>query len=244
MNYIIGVGGVGSWLAASMAKLVGPGNLTLIDGDTLEAKNLDRQLFKESDIGMFKSAALARALEGQKNIEDIPEFYYTGLVQLEPHDWLLVCVDNHPARLSALESCDYYGCSALFAANETHSSEAYAYLPEWRDTERDPRRYYPEIRTSTANDPRNRAIGCTGEAQVANRQLVSANFSAAALIQNLYVIWAMEAKKVDREARKFLPHKLVSNLSLLRSESEADLELQEAARKALEQTQEKGQSNA
>ena len=41
--------------------------------------------------------------------------------------------------------------------------------------------------------------------------------SAAALAQHLYVVWAMEAKKMDKEARPFLPHKLVSNLTRLES---------------------------
>ncbi len=209
MNYIIGCGGVGSWLAPSLCKLVGRENITLIDGDTLEEKNMDRQLFSDDDLGAKKSDSLAK----RYGCQSIPEWYYTGLVSLERNDWLLVCVDNHPARLAALESCDHFKCCCIIAANETHSSEAYFYMPQWNATPLDPRVYYPEISTVKANDPRNRAIGCTGKAQEENRQLVSANFSAAALAQHLYVVWAMEAKRMDRDAKPFLPNKLVCNLT-------------------------------
>jgi hypothetical protein len=62
-------------------------------------------------------------------------------------------------------------------------------------------------------------MGCTGEAQVATRQLVSSNFMSAALAQHLFVAWAIEARKMDAEARKFLPHKLAANLSKIESYS-------------------------
>lgn len=227
MNYIIGCGGVGSWLAPTLCKLVKPENITLIDGDILEEKNMDRQLFNiDTDLNAKKSDCLAKRYD----CHTVPEWYYNGLVPLSHKDWLFVCVDNHPARASALASCDHYKCKAIIAANETHSSEAYVYLPEWKDTVLDPRTYYPEIATTKTNDPRNREIGCTGEAQENNRQLVSANFSAAALSQHMYVIWAMESHKMDKEARPFLPHKLVWNLTSMQAIT-------------VKQTKEKGQTN-
>jgi molybdopterin/thiamine biosynthesis adenylyltransferase len=215
MNYIEGAGGGGSWLCPTICMLTGPDNVTVIDGDTLEEKNLNRQLYTQDDIGKNKADALAARYGCQSR----PEFYYLGLIELDPRDWLLVCVDNMPARKSALESCDHYGCKAIFAANETNSAEAYLYLPEWKDSPLDPRVYYPEINKDATGDPRARAMGCTGEAQVATRQLVSSNFMSAALAQHLFVAWAIEARKMDAEARKFLPHKLAANLSKIESYS-------------------------
>jgi hypothetical protein len=194
---------------------VGPDNITVIDGDTLEPKNLNRQLYTEEQIGFNKAQALAE----QYHCEFRPDFYYTGLLDLDARDWLLVCVDNMPARKSALESCDHFKCRAIFAANEINSSEAYLYIPEWKDGPLDPRVYYPEINTDVRGDPRAAAMGCTGEAQEATRQLVSSNFMSAALAQHIYVAWAIEAKKLDREARQSLPFKLVANLSKLESYS-------------------------
>jgi hypothetical protein len=62
-------------------------------------------------------------------------------------------------------------------------------------------------------DPARAAIGCTGEAQRNNRQLVTANFMAVALASHLYVVWAMESRKLKPESKAFLPHRLSQNLT-------------------------------
>lgn len=207
--YVIGAGGVGSWLTPAICLLAGKENVTVIDGDVLEKKNLNRQLFTEAEIGKTKAEALAK----KYGCGHLQTFYSHGQFSMDDNDWLLVGVDNNPARASVLQSCDAFGCKAIFAANEVTSAEAYYYEPEWINSPLDPRRYYPEIITDTTLDPRNAAIGCTGEAQLANRQLVTANFMAAALLQHLFVVWSIEAVKIKRDAREYLPYKLVQNLS-------------------------------
>lgn len=209
MIYIIGAGGVGSYLAPVMCMLAGPKEVTIVDGDTLERKNLNRQLFTENQIGLNKAEALAKVY----GCAAIPKWYSAAMMQHTDDDWLIGVVDNHPARLAILNTCDMWRCRSIFGANEVHSSEAYHYQPDWRDTSLDPRSYYPEISQDKSNDPRAALIGCTGEAQVANRQLVTANFMAAALVSHLYVVWAMEARKMEADALPFLPYKLVNNLS-------------------------------
>lgn len=213
MNYIIGAGGVGSFMTPALIMLTTAQDVVVIDGDKLEANNLNRQLFTKADIGKFKSEALA----ARYGCGSIAKWYDTLLVRLEPEDWLFCVVDNHPARAAALSACDLYGCSAILAANEVHSSEAYLYQPWMRGKPVDPRVYYPEILTSTSGDPRAASIGCTGEAQENNRQLVTANFMAAALALHLYVVWAMESKGLKRETLRSLPHRLSQTLT--RSES-------------------------
>lgn len=209
MIYIIGCGGVGSFLAPTLCMLCGKENITLIDGDTLEPKNLNRQLFNESDIGSNKAEALAR----RYGCGHIPEWYSESLMTHGAEDWLIGVVDNHIARNAILGSVDRFGCKAILAANEVHSSEAYVYLPDWANTQIDPRIMYPEITTDHSNDPRAASIGCTGEAQLANRQLVTANFMAASLAAHMYVVWAMEMPKMEADVIRHLPHKLVQNLT-------------------------------
>jgi hypothetical protein len=209
MIYIIGVGGVGSWLAPTMCLLAGKDNVTLVDGDKLEKKNLNRQLFTEKEIGQNKAFALAE----KYNCHHIPTWYSETLIAHSAQDWLMCVVDNNPGRIAALRASDMTDCRVIFAANEVHSSEAYVYLPYWKTTRLDPRVMYPEMLNDRRNDPRARSIGCTGEAQTANVQLVTANFMAAALAAHLYVVWGMEAIKLTQEDEKFLPHKLVQNLT-------------------------------
>lgn len=209
MNYIIGAGGVGSFMAPALIMLTAPEDVIIVDGDKLEAKNLNRQLFDKGDIGKFKAQALA----SKYGCGAVCKWYDRTLIQHRPEDWLFCVVDNHPARSAALGACDLFGCSAIIAANEVHSSEAYLYQPGMKNTKLDPRVYYPEIETSTSGDPRAAAIGCTGEAQENNRQLVTANFMAAALALHLFVVWAMEAKGLKAATLKSLPHRLSQTLT-------------------------------
>jgi len=160
MNYIIGCGGVGSAIVPSFCLLKAPADITLIDGDTIETKNLNRQMFDARQVGQNK----AQALSAKYSCRFIPEWFARGKIRHQKHDWLLCLVDNHRTRLEALEVCDEAGCQAIFAANETHSAEAYYYRRTWLGTNRDPRVYYPELKSDRSGDPRATAIGCTGEA--------------------------------------------------------------------------------
>jgi hypothetical protein len=209
MNYIIGCGGVGSAIAPSFCLL--KSDVTLIDGDIIERKNLDRQMFDAGQIGMNKAQALA----AKCGCRFIPEWFARGKINHARNDWLLCLVDNHRTRLEALEVCDEYGCQAILAANEMHSAEAYYYRRAWKGSPRDPRVYYPEINTDRSADPRAASIGCTGEIQENNRQLVSANLMAAALVEHLYVLWHLKAPRMDRDTVARLPHKFAANLSQL-----------------------------
>lgn len=85
---LVGCGGTGSHLAQALARLAshvrdGGGQapaLTFVDGDTVEAKNVGRQLFSRADIGHNKAQALAArfgAVFGLK-ITAVPEMLGDG----------------------------------------------------------------------------------------------------------------------------------------------------------------------
>lgn len=226
--YVIGAGGVGSWLTPALCLLTDPEKVTVVDGDKLERKNLNRQLFNPNHIGQNKAQALA----GLYNCNYIEHYYTPHIVAHIPSDILISCVDNHPARKDILWACDTFGCRCIIAGNETTSSEAFYYQPDWKGSQLDPRIFYPEIERDDSGDPRRRTIGCTGEAQKENRQLVTANFNAASLALHLVVVWAMEAPKLDKETLGCLPFHLIQNLT--RSESLRVMDRQE-------QTETKGQ---
>ncbi len=208
MNYLIGCGGIGSWLLPALLKITRE-RVMAIDGDTLEKKNLDRQFYTELEIGKNKALAAADLY----GCDSTPQ-YYNDTFEHGPADVLLVCVDNHVARACALRQCDRHRCKAIIAANEKRSAEAYFYRPDWRGTERDPRSYYPELLTDHTGDPLGRAIGCVEAARNGNVQLASANFMAAALALHLYVAWVAQGEKL-RDVRDHLPYRLGSTLSRL-----------------------------
>ena len=59
---IAGLGGLGSNIAVMLAR-IGVGKLFLVDFDSVEASNLNRQHYNVSHIGNFKTAALASQIE-------------------------------------------------------------------------------------------------------------------------------------------------------------------------------------
>ena len=82
MNYLIGCGGVGSAIVPSFCLLKSPADITLIDGDKIEIKNLNRQLFDARQVGMNKAEALA----AKYNCRFIPEWFARGKLWASPED--------------------------------------------------------------------------------------------------------------------------------------------------------------
>jgi len=69
---IIGVGGVGSWVAINLA-LVGVQKVIIVDHDIVEEHNLNRTLFKIDQIGKSKVESIAELIyERRRDIEVIP----------------------------------------------------------------------------------------------------------------------------------------------------------------------------
>jgi PRTRC genetic system ThiF family protein len=107
---LVGVGGTGSQVARTLARtlysmkearLETP-DLVLVDGDTVEMKNVGRQMFTPADVGQNKATLLAgrfnRALG--LSIEALPTFFHRDLPIATSHHKTLIlgCVDNADAR--------------------------------------------------------------------------------------------------------------------------------------------------
>ena len=181
--FIIGAGGVSSYLVPCLKKLANLETITIIDGDVLEDRNLDRQLFSPRYIGQNKAVALSE-MHGTKAIP----YYLTEEMNLHPkeEDFFIVCVDNHKARRVALDICDKARCWCIIGANEYTDSEAYIYQGYyWKGGSRDPRIRCPEIVTDNSNNP----VSCQGEILDHSPQLCIANMLAASYILHLFYNW-------------------------------------------------------
>ena len=98
---LVGCGGIGSWTGLQLAML-GIKELTLVDFDTVETSNLNRQFFYESDIKKYKADVLKDKLEFINSkmkiinlrfpIENINEVYFKDV------DFVFDCLDNIPTR--------------------------------------------------------------------------------------------------------------------------------------------------
>jgi len=95
---VIGCGGTGGFVADGLARLLPRAiDLVLIDMDTVEERNLNRQSFTTADVGLFKSEALAKRLAGKYQRSIQYSVLPVGAGDL-PRGIVVGCVDNGPAR--------------------------------------------------------------------------------------------------------------------------------------------------
>jgi len=116
---IMGLGGVGSWAAESLARS-GVGRLTLVDFDEICITNVNRQLHAlQGMIGRKKAEAMAdrlRKINPQAKIEAIPQFYNAessdSLLGLKP-DIVIDAIDNLTAKAHLLATCRQQGIRVI-----------------------------------------------------------------------------------------------------------------------------------
>lgn len=133
---IVGVGGTGSLLARDIPKLLinTPHRMVIIDGDTVEEKNMVRQSYQKHDINENKALALSKkintfygniceAIDKYVTKDEITSFLqkYKDFVPV-----LVGCVDNDKTRLllestyRKLDKCIY-----LDSANSEYEGNVY-----------------------------------------------------------------------------------------------------------------------
>lgn len=107
---LVGMGGLGCAAAPYLAS-AGVGELTLVDGDTIDLSNLQRQiLFTEADLGQHKASIAAKRLQALNPdiaIKAIPNFAEIAQLQelVQQHDVVLDCTDNLATRLAINDAC-------------------------------------------------------------------------------------------------------------------------------------------
>ncbi len=118
---VAGCGALGSNGAEAIVR-TGVGKVTLVDSDTLELGNLQRQaLLTEGDVGKPKAQALAQAL-AQVNSEidvqyEVARVSATNIERLVSRvDLVLDGFDNLPARYLLNDACVKHGVAWVFAA--------------------------------------------------------------------------------------------------------------------------------
>ncbi len=233
--YIVGAGGVTSYFLPAFIRTVSkaesPPRIHVIDGDILEERNLDRQLFKFPYIGKNKAVALVSMYQGDyENMKAEPKYFHGGYRPVK-NSLIFAFVDNHTARREVLSACDRFDCAAIIAANEYTDAQAMFYTPDMKETVYDPRERYPEIVSDESNDPIS-PEGCTGEEAVkATPQLAIANFACASHALQLFWFFFQVISTLDPASRPDWPIEHSNNFSqmMTRKEKDYDARRSEAA---------------
>lgn len=100
---IVGVGGVGSWVAEAIARTA-VGKITIVDGDTVEESNTNRQMPAfDGNYGRLKVDVLAerlKAINPNAQVRAVPLFIKENNVDelIEPCDVVIDCIDSLSAK--------------------------------------------------------------------------------------------------------------------------------------------------
>lgn len=224
--YIVGAGGVTSYFLPAFIKTIArsnnPPRIHIIDGDTLEERNLDRQLFSDRHVGKNKAEALVGMYRDRyRDMKGEPR-YFTGGYRPVRESLIFCFVDNHPARKEVLGACDRFNCTAILAANEYTDAQAMYYDPGMREAIFDPRKRYPEILSDESNNPIH-PEGCTGERAIQSTpQLPIANLTCASHALQLFWFYFRVINSLDRESKPYWPIEHSNNFSRMSTKMEKD----------------------
>jgi PRTRC genetic system ThiF family protein len=217
---LVGVGGTGSWLAPDVVRILkrvnNPGiRFTLVDPDTVEARNVERQNFCEAEVGRNKAETMAERLTHAYGLDiaAMPvEFSKDMLAGLRHMEIALVlgCVDNAAARrtihaaLATVQSPEHFwwldcgnhaSSGQVCLGNHTVNSKRYPF-PAKCSVFPAPTVQHPELLVD-ANEP-----GPTTCAEITDPQGLTVNRMVAAIAGD-YVMRLLTGTPIKRYASYF-----------------------------------------
>ena len=109
---VVGLGGVGSFAAEFICR-AGIGKMTIIDGDTVDPTNKNRQLpALNSTIGLSKASVMANSfldINPDLNLRVIDKFQQPedniNLIKGESFDYVMDCIDSVSPKIYLIKTC-------------------------------------------------------------------------------------------------------------------------------------------
>ena len=116
---VLGVGGVGSYAAEAIAR-VGVGHITLMDGDTVQPSNLNRQLVAlTSTLGRNKAEVMAdriKDIDPETEVTALARFYREDdELDLTAFDWIIDAIDDVNAKTALIKTATEKGVDIISA---------------------------------------------------------------------------------------------------------------------------------
>lgn len=116
---VVGLGGVGSFAAEFLCR-AGIGRMTIIDGDTVDRTNKNRQLpALDSTTGLGKAEVMAgrmRDISPELELQVIPHFQEPqdmAVLLREGYDFVLDCIDSIQPKIQLIVSCQQSGAAFI-----------------------------------------------------------------------------------------------------------------------------------
>lgn len=199
---IIGLGGVGEKVARNAALFLAASNvpvtLTLVDGDSYEPSNINRQMFLDfgNKAEVISRELLPKFAEGQLSIFTLPEYLTPANMHLNfvDGDIILMCVDNHKTRKMVSDWCSTMNNVTLISggndgvtdeARGTYGNVQIYIRKDGMDVTEPLSLYHPEINNPVDKRPDEKS--CTDNMQRTPQLLISNLFVAANILSALYL---------------------------------------------------------
>lgn len=191
--WLIGAGGTGSILYQPLVRMLdthhgGPEGwiLAIMDGDNLEARNLERQLFPGHAVGENKAVALANTLP-HPAVRAIPAYLDDEQAEkrIQDGDAVLIAADNYQVRARIEDrAMALDNVLVINGGNERHDGSVQIFERIHGLNHTPPLSWeHDEIRSSTAPDPSE--LSCLEKAQMpGGEQTIAANMMSATLMLN------------------------------------------------------------
>ncbi len=131
----VGAGGIISQIAPTLARK-GIGRITLLDHDSVEPSNLNRQRFYRKDVGKNKAIALARNLQPECIVATEIRAHAFRLEEAIVREMDLACdvaicgVDNNPGRVAASRHFRAKKVPVIFTAVSRDADHGYVFVQE------------------------------------------------------------------------------------------------------------------
>ena len=205
---VIGVGGIGCALLPHLCRYLSygaaalppgggngpagpPARLTLIDGDTFEARNAARQAFAAlGNKARVKAAELAREFEGL-SFRALPEFIHEGNAAgiIGEGDVVFLGVDNHRTRKVVSDHCRTLRDVVLISGgNDLTDGNVQVYVRHAGcDVTVPLTRFHPEIANPRDRSPAE--MSCDELQREGTPQLLFTNLAVASAMLNAFYAW-------------------------------------------------------
>lgn len=201
---VIGLGGIGSYLIEPLCRYLSHTTdyieMTLIDGDTYEDRNRERQQFTEKGNKATVTTETLRAKFPVIHFRDKPSYVTEDNVVtlVREGDLVFMCVDNHATRKVVSDRCEELDNVTLISGGNdvTDGNVIYYSRKDGEDVTKPPTSLDPAIANPTDSNPGVDREGCEARAS-ATPQLLFMNLAIASTMCNTF--YAHEKGKADFE---------------------------------------------